>query len=74
MDLIVTVLAAAAEHHEEHSATAFYVAGGILAAFGFIIGAIGVARPNLGGGASKASMALGAILVVATMVATVAVS
>ncbi len=73
MDLIVTVMAAAAEH-EEHSATAFYVAGGILAAFGFIIGAIGVARPNLGGGASRAAMAVGAILVVATMVATVAVS
>ncbi len=73
MDLIVTVLAAAAEH-EEHSQTAFYVVGGILAAFGFIVGAIGVARPNLGGGATKAMIALGAVLVAATMVATVAVS
>ena len=73
MDLIATVLAAAAEH-EEHSSTAFYVVGGTLAAFGFIVGAIGIARPNLGGGASRAMMALGAVLVVATMVATVAVS
>ena len=73
MDLI-TVLATAAAEHEEHSATAYYVAGIVLAVFAVIAGGIGIARPNLGGGVVKAMMAIGAILAAATMVATVAVS
>jgi hypothetical protein len=73
MDLITILVAAAGEaEHSGGDATAYYVAGGLLAAFGFIAGAIGIARPNLGGGATRAMMAVGAILAAATMVATVA--
>ena len=71
---LITVLATAAAESEEHSATAFYITGIVLAVFAVVVGAIGIARPNLGGGVVKGMMAIGAVLAAATMVATVATS
>jgi hypothetical protein len=63
-------------HHgeEESSKTAFYVAGGLLAAFGFLIGILGTMRHNdfPGEGAAKGLMAVAAVLVLGTMAAAVA--
>ncbi len=75
MDL-VTILLAAAEgtEHREHDATSFYIAGGLLAAFAVVVGIIGIKRPNLPEGPNRAMMAIGTVLVVATMVASVASS
>jgi hypothetical protein len=68
MDL-VTILAAATE---EHSQTAFYIAGGALAAFAVAVAALGLARPGLGPRASNAIMGVGALLVAGAMVSIVA--
>ena len=63
-----------AHHGEETSKTPFYIAGGILAAFGFLIGILGTMRhsdfPNEG--AAKGIMAVAALLVLATMATSVA--
>ncbi len=72
MDLLTILAAAAAEH--EHSQTAFLVVGGVLAVFAVIAGALGLARPALGAGASNLVMGVGALLVAGTMIAIVAVS
>lgn len=71
MDLL-TFLAAVEE--SEHSETAFFVLGGMLAAFAVIASAIGLARPSLGRTANTAIMGVGSLLVAGTMVAIVAVS
>jgi hypothetical protein len=64
---LVTFAAETAEHHP--SKTAFYVAGGMLAAFGFLIGILGTVRggefPT--GTAGRPIMGLAALLVLATM-------
>jgi hypothetical protein len=78
MDLL-TILVAAAETaegagHEEHDATPFYIAGGALAAFAVIVGIIGIRRPSLPEGPNRAIMAIGAILVIATVATSIAVS
>jgi len=69
--LIPTVLAA-----EEPSKIPFYVAGGVLAGWAVLLGAIGLTRPGFPGTAAvaRATMAVSAVLVLATMVATVATS
>ena len=63
-----------AHHEEESSKTAFYVAGGLLAAFGFLIGILGTMRHGdfPSAGASKGIMGTAALLVAATMVTAVA--
>jgi hypothetical protein len=75
MDL-VTILAAAAEgaEHAEHDPIGFYIAGGLLAAFAVIVGIIGIRSPSLPEGPNRAIMVIGTVLVVATMVASVASS
>jgi hypothetical protein len=73
MDL-VTILATAAGEAEHHSETPFFLIGGALAAFGVIVGVLGIVRPNWGGGAMNAVMGIGALLTAGTMVAIVAVS
>jgi len=67
-------LASAAPGEEETSKTAFYVAGGALAAFAVLVAAVGIARhehfpptPAV----ARAVMGLGALLVAATMAAAV---
>jgi hypothetical protein len=69
---LLTLLLAATE--EAHSSTPFYFVGGALAAFAVLVGAIGLARPDLGRGASNAIMGVGAALVLGTMVTIIAIS
>jgi hypothetical protein len=64
----------AATEGEEPSKTAYYIAGGALAAFAVIISAIGIRRhedfpPSRG--AARAVMALAALLVAVTMASAV---
>ncbi|MEO6496194.1 MAG: hypothetical protein ABIO51_01795 [Solirubrobacteraceae bacterium] len=58
----------------EPSKTAFYVAGGALAAWAVILSAIGLSRPEFPGseGAARGVMAISAILVIAAAAAAVA--
>ena len=58
----------------EPSKTAFYVAGGVLAAWAVILSAIGLSRPEFPGsdGAARGVMAISAILVIAAAAAAVA--
>ncbi len=74
MSLHALILFAAEAHEEEASKTAFYVAGGILAGFGFLIGILGTMRHGdfPGEGAARGIMGAAALLVAATMVAAVA--
>ena len=75
MDL-ATILVAAAEgaEHSAHEPTAFYIVGGALAAFAVVAGIIGITRPGLPEGPNRAIMAIGTVLVVATMVTSIATS
>jgi hypothetical protein len=61
---------------EHTSKTAFYVAGGVLAAWAVLVGAIGVTRPAFPHGESGGRVVMGvtALLVLAAMVAAVATS
>ena len=68
MDL-VAILAAEAAHKNE---TPFLVVGGILAAFAVLVGVLGIVRPTLPDGVNNAIMAVGAVLVVGTMVSVLA--
>jgi hypothetical protein len=75
MDLATIVLAAAeGAEHAEKSHTAFYLAGGALAVFAVVIGVLGIKKHDLGEGPSRAIMAIGTVLVVATLVASIATS
>jgi hypothetical protein len=67
------LLAAAAA---EPSKTAFYIAGGALAAWAVVLTAIGMTQPDFPSneGASRGVMALSVLLVAATMAAAVATS
>jgi hypothetical protein len=70
MHALVTFAAA----EEETSKTAYYVAGSVLAAFAVIISAIGIRGHETfppSRGASRAVIALAALLVAATMAAAV---
>ena len=74
MSLHALILLAAEAHEEESSKTAFYIAGGILAAFGFLIGILGTMRHGdfPSEGAAKGIMGAAALLMVATMATAVA--
>ena len=74
MSLHALILFAAEAHEEETSKTAFYIAGGVLAAWGFIMGILGTMRHAdfPGEGAAKGIMGISAVLVLATMAAAVA--
>jgi hypothetical protein len=70
---LLTFAAAAAEH-EKASKTAFYIAGGALAGWGFLVGILGTVRhgdfPDER--SSRAMMGITALLVLATMAAAIA--
>jgi hypothetical protein len=61
-------------HHSETSKTPFYLAGGVLAGWGFLIGVIGTVRhgdfPDQG--SSKLMMGISAVLVLVTLAAAIA--
>lgn len=71
MDPLAIIVAAAEE--SETSKTAFYLLGGLLAAWAVVLSAIGLTRPEFPGNASVARgvMALSGVLVVAAMAAAV---
>jgi hypothetical protein len=63
MNALVFILSSA-EGAEEHSKTAFYVAGGALAAWAVLVSLVGIAKPDFPGkAASRAVMLLSAVLV-----------
>jgi hypothetical protein len=68
------LLVLAAEAAEETSKTAFYLAGGALAAWAVILAAVGLTRPEFPGsdGAARGVMAISTLLVIAAMAAAVA--
>ena len=66
--------AAAGAEHGHKSETPFYLVGGALAVFAVAVGVIGIKRPDLPEGPNRAMMAVGAILVLATMITSIAVS
>ena len=69
------LLVAAAEHAEP-SKTAFFIAGGALAAWAVILAFFGLTRPEFPGNAAAARgvMAISTVLVAGAMVAAVATS
>ena len=69
MDLVTIIAETAA--HEAKDATAFYVIGGLLAAFGVLVGIAGIVRPNWGEGAARGASAFCALLVVATVMSAI---
>ena len=72
MSTLLAVLALASEEAEA-SKTPFYVAGGALAVFAVLVGALGLAKPDFPSseGASRAVMVLGTILAIAAMATTI---
>jgi hypothetical protein len=70
---LIVFAAETAEHEEEGSKTAFYIAGGVLATWGFVMGILGTRRhadfPSAS--AAKGLMGISALLVVATMATAV---
>lgn len=70
MVLLELVLASAAAAGEEKSQAAFYLAGGLLAAWGVLLGVLGTVRPSLpsGQGGARAIMGLTGLLVVGACV------
>ena len=72
--MLQALITFAAEEAEETSKTAFYVAGGLLAAFAVVISVIGVTRIGTfpsSNGQARGVMALAAVLVLAAMAAAV---
>lgn len=61
---------------EESSKTAFYLVGGLLAAWAVILSFVGLTRPEFPGsdGAARGVMAISTILVLAAMAAAVVTS
>jgi hypothetical protein len=57
----------------EHSKTAFYLCGGLLAAWAVVLAAIGLSRPAFPGGegAARGVMAISVVLVIAAMATAV---
>ena len=66
--------AAAGAEHADKNETPFYLVGGLLAVFAVVVAAVSLKNPNLGEGPNRAMMVIGAVLVVATMVTSIAVS
>jgi len=73
---LVLTFAAAAEEGVEPSKTPFYLAGGLLTLFAVLVAALGIVQHDFPSskGAASAVMAVGALLVVATMATTIATS
>ena len=68
---MLTLLLAAVEHSEEGSKTAFYIAGGGLAVWAVVIGALGVARPAFAEGEGTGRIVMGiSVLLALTAMAT----
>lgn len=79
MGLITMLASTAAEggaHESSHNYTLFYVLGGVLAGFAVLISVIGMSKADFPGSgpASKAVMAVGAVLSAAAMFAAVYVT
>jgi hypothetical protein len=71
---MLTLFALVAEHSsDEGSKTLFYVAGGALACWAVLIGAIGVTRPSFprGDGAARGVMLVSGVLMLAAMASAV---
>lgn len=71
---MLPLLAAVVQQSAEHgSKTAFYIAGGGLACWAVLIGAIGVTRPAFprGQGGARGVMLVSGVLMVATMATAV---
>jgi hypothetical protein len=64
---------AAVEEVEEPSKTAFYILGGLLAAFAVALGSLGIVRHDFPAsrGAARGVMALAVVLVLGTMASAV---
>jgi hypothetical protein len=74
---VLQALITLAQAEEETSKTAFYVAGGVLAAFAVVISAIGIRGHETfppSRGAARAVMALAVVLVAATMASAILTS
>ena len=69
----LVILAAETAEKAEPSKTAFYIAGGLLAAWAVVLSAIGLTQPDFPAneGAKRGVMALSALLVAAAMVTAV---
>lgn len=66
------LLVLAAEAGEESSHTPFYVLGGLLAIWAVALGAYGLSRPDFPApGAARGVMGISAVLVVATLAASI---
>ncbi len=72
----LTILAATSEHAEETSKTPFYLAGGLLALFAVLVGALGVVKHDFPRtkAASRLVIAVAAVLVALAMVTAVTTS
>ena len=74
--MLTAFLTLAAEHaaHVEPDKTIFYIAGGALAAWAVVLGALGMSRPDFPGsdGAAKGVIGISVALVLATMVTVLA--
>ena len=71
---MVHALLVAAAEEAEPSKAAFYIAGGVLAAWAVVLSALGLNRPDFptSDGAARGGMGISAVLVVLAMVAVVA--
>lgn len=73
--MLSALIALAAEtHHEEPDKTAFYVGGGLLAAWAVLVGAAGMVAPDFpkSDGAARGVMAISVVLTVVAMVTVLA--
>lgn len=66
---VLSFIVAAAEGAEHTSKTAFYIAGGLFAAWAVLIGIIGINRPGFpsGAGTARLAMVLGVVLMLGAM-------
>ena len=76
MLLAILTLAAETAEHAEPSKTAFYVAGGVLAAWAVVLSAIGLTQPDFptSQGAARGVMAISSVLVLLAMVTAITTS
>ncbi len=79
MSTLATILVFAQEaahgaEHEESSKSLFYIVGGIVAAYGFLIGILGSKKDDFPGtkGAARGVFALSTLIVLGAMAASVA--
>ena len=79
MSTLATILVFAQEaahgaEHEETSKTPFYIVGGIAAAYGFLIGLMGIKKQDFPAskGAARGVFALSTLVVLAAMASSIA--